>query len=118
MVHHSSGFIWLFSGGTYETPKRDERKFCNDVWRSQDGVSWELVLEAAPWSARQYAEVAVWDDRLWLLEGFGVESTKSLIVSVAEFKKSGARNRSDCWCSIDGIHWEEVVGSPVCTIDF
>ena len=25
------GWLWLFSGGTYETPSKDRRRFCNDV---------------------------------------------------------------------------------------
>jgi hypothetical protein len=63
------GYLWLFSGGTYETPQHNERKFCNDVWRTKDGVEWECVLEAAPWGARQYAEIAAFDDRLWVVCG-------------------------------------------------
>ncbi len=63
------GFLWLFSGGTYETPGTKERKFCNDVWRTANGRDWECVLDAAPWGARQYAEIAAFDDRLWVVCG-------------------------------------------------
>jgi hypothetical protein len=38
--------------------------------------------------------VAVWDDRLWVLEGF-----------------SGA-NRNDVWHSADGVAWHEVHKTP------
>ena len=63
------GYLWLFSGGTYDTPDAKERKFCNDVWRTANGRDWECVLDAAPWGARQYAEIAAFDDRLWVVCG-------------------------------------------------
>jgi hypothetical protein len=66
----------------------------NDVWSSADGVAWERNLEAAPWAPRQYHDVAVWDDRLWVLEGY--------------YKA----NRNDAWYSADGVHWHEVPNTP------
>jgi hypothetical protein len=88
------GRIWILGGGTYDTPTTPTRKFYNDVWSSADGVKWERHLEAAPWEPRQYHEVAVWDDRLWVLEGY-----------------SGA-NRKDVWHSADGVTWHEVKDTP------
>jgi hypothetical protein len=88
------GRIWLLGGGTYDTPARPERLFRNDVWSSPDGAVWERHVAAAPWPPRQYHDVAVWDDRLWVLEGWNRE------------------NRNDVWCSADGVAWEEVPGTP------
>lgn len=91
-----NGRIWILGGGTYDTPQTPSRKFHNDVWSSADGIHWERHTEAAPWAPRQYHEVAVWDDRLWVLEGYNV--------------KSG--NRKDVWYSSDGVHWIEVPDTP------
>jgi len=88
--------MWILGGGTYDTPKFPVRKFYNDVWSSADGVHWERHIESAPWEPRQYHEVAVFDDRMWVMEGY--------------YKKSG--NRSDVWHSADGVNWYEVPNTP------
>mgnify|MGYP001574447788 CR=1 FL=1 len=56
--------IWILGGGTYDTPKKPQRLFYNDVWSSADGAHWEQHLKAAPWHPRQYHDVAVFDDRM------------------------------------------------------
>ncbi len=86
--------IWILGGGTYDTPGRPERTFHNDVWSSPDGVNWTCALESAPWEPRQYHDVAVFDGRLWVLEGWN---------------KS---NRNDVWYSPDGVTWRELPGTP------
>ena len=86
--------MWILGGGTYDTPKIRQRKFFNDVWSSADGVDWECHLESAPWAPRQYHEVAVFDDRMWVLEG------------------SSGRNRKDVWYSSDGVNWHELPDTP------
>ena len=53
-------------------------------------------LECAHWAPRQYHEVAVFDGRLWVLEG--------------AVPKSG--NRRDVWFSADGLNWHELSGTP------
>jgi hypothetical protein len=86
--------IWILGGGTYDTPGSPRRKFYNDVWSSADGVRWERHLERAPWTPRQYHDVAVFDDRLWILEGWN------------------AANRNDVWHSDDGENWCELPHVP------
>lgn len=93
-VHN--GRIWILGGGTYDTPETPRRRFYNDVWSSADGVRWQRHTEAAPWKARQYHEVAVWDGRLWVLEGYNADGG----------------NRNDVWHSADGVNWEEVPDTP------
>jgi hypothetical protein len=88
------GRIWILGGGTYDTPKIPTRKFFNDVWSSADGVHWKQHTAAAPWPARQYHDVAVWDNRLWVMEGYG------------------GGNRNDVWYSGDGSTWKELPNTP------
>jgi hypothetical protein len=86
--------MWILGGGTYDTPRTPTRRFYNDVWSSADGVRWERHLEEAPWAPRQYHDVAVFDGRMWVLEGY-----------------DGA-NRNDVWSSAEGVHWSELPGTP------
>ena len=86
--------MWILGGGTYDTPKQPERKYFNDVWSSADGVNWECHLDRAPWPPREMHEVAVFDDKMWVMEGF-----------------DGA-NRNDVWYSSDGTHWQELPKTP------
>jgi hypothetical protein len=88
--------IWILGGGTYDTPKIPTRKFFNDVWSSADGAAWTKHVDAAPWEPRQYHDVAVFDDRLWVLEGYS----------------ANVGNRQDVWHSADGVHWTEVPLTP------
>lgn len=86
--------MWILGGGTYDTPKRPDRTFYNDVWASSDGKYWECVLASAPWYPRQYHEVAVFDGRMWVLEGWNNQ------------------NRNDVWYSADGELWQELPNTP------
>jgi hypothetical protein len=98
MIGHFAVFrdrMWIIGGGTYDTPNHPTRLFFNDVWSSGDGVTWTCHLQQAPWAPRQYHEVAAWDDRLWVLEGW-----------------DGRSNRKDVWHSTDGEHWEELPDTP------
>jgi hypothetical protein len=88
--------IWMLGGGTYDTPATPDRIFLNDVWSTADGLDWTCHTGSAPWHPRQYHEVAVWDDHLWVLEGY--------------HKDSG--NRNDVWYSPDGITWHELPDTP------
>ncbi|MCC6442221.1 MAG: hypothetical protein IT210_02065 [Armatimonadetes bacterium] len=88
------GRMWILGGGTYDTPGQPYRNFYNDVWSSADGVHWQRHLEKAPWHPRQYHDVAVFDGKMWVLEGWNQS------------------NRADVWWSADGVRWHEVPGTP------
>ena len=88
--------MWILGGGTYDTPTTPMRKFYNDVWSSADGVNWEQHTTHAPWTPRQYHEVAAFDDQMWVLEGYAAESG----------------NRRDVWYSPDGVDWTELPDTP------
>jgi hypothetical protein len=88
------GRLWLLGGGTYETPQRPYRDFYNDVWSTTDGQDWTRHVEFAPWPARQYHSVAVFDDRMWVM--FGAEAAEDNV---------GGYNSSAVWYSSDGVNW-------------
>ncbi|MDE0332990.1 MAG: galactose oxidase [Nitrospinae bacterium] len=88
--------MWILGGGTYDTPATPMRNFYNDVWSSDDGINWKQHISHAPWTPRQYHEVAAFDDHLWVLEGYAAESG----------------NRRDVWYSPDGVNWTELPDTP------
>jgi len=51
-------------------------------------------VESSPWTPRQYHDVAVFDNRMWVLEGWNEE------------------NRNDVWYSSDGVNWQELPDTP------
>lgn len=91
-----NGRMWILGGGTYDTPTTPQRNFFNDVWSSADGVHWTMHTAQAPWHPRQYHDVAVWDNKLWVMEGYHVQGG----------------NRNDVWYSEDGIQWHELPNTP------
>jgi hypothetical protein len=88
------GRMWILGGGTYDTPAAPERNYYRQVWSSADGVRWQEHLRQAPWAPRQYHEVAVFDDRLWVMEGYY------------------RQNRNDVWYAADGVNWYEIPDTP------
>jgi hypothetical protein len=91
-----NGRIWILGGGTYDTPATPKRQYHNDVWSSVDGIHWKKHTDAAPWHPRQYHDVAAWDGRLWVMEGY---------------HETGG-NRNDVWHSADGARWHEIPNTP------
>ena len=98
-----NGRIWLLGGGTYDTHDHPDRIFYSDVWSTADGVNWECHTEAAPWHSRQYHDVAVFDDRLWVMEGYYIGPGLGI-------PDSG--NRNDVWYSSNGVDWHELPDTP------
>ena len=90
-VHFSSesfrGFLWVFGG---QHP--DSGRVVNDIWRSQDGSTWETVIEAAEWEQRKMHASVVFRDQLWLIAG----------------QNNASRALSDVWYTMDGRNWTMV----------
>lgn len=87
------GYMWMIAGGTYDTGGIP-RVYKNDVWRTADGVIFELVTAAAAFSARQFHNALTLGDDLVVLAGWaGV-------------------NLADGWASKDGFKWRPLRGVP------
>ncbi len=63
-----------------------------DVWSSDDGVSWIEVQDAAAWGHRFNHTAVVFDDKMWVMGG-----TNSF----------GSNVYADAWTSTDGRNWTE-----------
>jgi hypothetical protein len=90
-----NGRIWVLGGGRYDTPTK-ERLYHNDVWSSEDGIHWTEHTKQALWHPRQYHDVAAWDGKLWVMEGYNAMGG----------------NRNDVWYSADGVNWIELPDTP------
>ena len=53
----------------YAEPKPTRPSY-NDVWSTADGVEWVCHTEHAAFRRRHYHEVAAFDSKLWVLEGY------------------------------------------------
>jgi len=100
VVHN--GRMWVIGGQKVDTivkshirwDKPAEDVFYNDVWSSEDGITWRLETENAPWEPRgKIGGGAVKDGFIWLLGG-------------------GTYYRQyfpEVWRSADGRNWEKVL---------
>ncbi len=91
--------IWLFGG--YNPGVIQGDTYCEDVWSSSDGISWELVLEKAPWLGRRGHRVSVFNDgggeAMFLIGGFTVN------------EETGYREyANDVWKTTNGKDWEQI----------
>ncbi|MDP1800509.1 MAG: LamG-like jellyroll fold domain-containing protein [Bacteroidota bacterium] len=84
--------MWIIGGGTYNW----DRKYYNDVWSSSDGINWTLVTHQAPWAAREFHEVIVYNNAMWIIGGYD----------------GNTGNRKDVWYSEDGATWHELKNTP------
>ncbi|MCB0375598.1 MAG: hypothetical protein KDD04_06735, partial [Sinomicrobium sp.] len=74
--------LWVI-GGNDPSPN-------NDVWYSEDGITWTEATPAANFSARAYHTTTVFQGELWVIGGF---------------------QQNDVWHSGDGIIWTEATAS-------
>lgn len=72
--------------------------YFNDVWRSRDGASWELVTASAGWSPRPGHQCVVMLDQFVCFGGYGEVPGLPPIPA----------NPTDIWTSRDGRHWTEL----------
>ena len=84
------GFLWLMGGG-----RLNDRRYFNDVWKTNNGIDWQLINPAAPWGPRYWHNVAYFDNKIWVV--------------------CGIENQTDddeTWYSENGIDWHELKNPP------
>jgi len=70
--------------------------YYNDIWSSQDGITWQEEANEAAFSKRSHHKILKFNDELWLFGG------------VKENESGGSMGLDDVWRSPDGIHWTQV----------
>lgn len=78
--------------------------YFNDVWRSQDGVNWELITDSAAWASRPGHQCVVSDGLFVLWGGFGLSEDPQDPFAFA--------NPMDVWISADGADWKQISYTP------
>ena len=104
MIGGEEGFTCPFNPNyppTQQPPCLDPPYF-NDVWRTQNGIDWELVTDNAPWVARPGHQVVVAQNRFILFGGFGLGPDNGI----------NPANPMDVWTSNNGSIWKKVSDSP------
>lgn len=76
--------------------------YFNDVWRTQNGIDWELVTTNAAWAPRPGHQVVVADGKFVLFGGFGLDPENPFLPA----------NPIDTWTSTDGVVWEKLIAPP------
>ncbi|MBM3256161.1 MAG: hypothetical protein FJZ04_01685 [Candidatus Moranbacteria bacterium] len=93
------GKIWLL-GGAGGNPDLGWEDTKNDVWCSSNGKDWEAKTDSAPWNPRMEHISLVFDDKIWVIGGWG----------------KWGENYNDVWSFSDGAGWiksaEQVDWSP------
>lgn len=91
--------LWIFGG--YNSGLLSQDSYLEDIWKSADGINWELVLDDAPWKGRRGHKVVAFNDgngeALYLIGGFKVDEA------------TGERSyNNDVWKSTNGVNWENI----------
>lgn len=86
--------LWFMGG--WHGGRLKHASASNEVWSSEDGVTWKQATRAAGWSPRIAAGAVVFKNRMWILGGvqkyyFGDDSDL----------------RNDVWSSADGTTWKQ-----------
>ena len=87
--------LWIIGG--YNSGNHGQDPYYEDVWSSEDGENWTLVLEDAPWKGRRGHQLISFENAMYLIGGFYVDEA------------NGYRNyANDVWKSTDGEVWIEI----------
>ena len=65
--------------------------YFNDVWYTADGITWNELTSAAPWTARADASCYFFQNKIWVVCGLD----------------SGGNELNDAWSTYDGITWTQ-----------
>lgn len=90
--------LWVIGGGYYGHPD-DARRWTNHVYSSPDGISWTREQDA-PWIGRQYANVCVWDNKLWMVAGTNAAN----LADIWHMSKDGEWTRFDAPPDFEARH--------------
>lgn len=80
----------LFVIGGYKTPT-----FNNEIWKSSNGINWNLVSSNAPFTERDGHKIFEFNNKIWLIGGYKTNDTPTMF-------------KNDIWNSVDGINWNLV----------
>ena len=98
------GEIYVMGGSFNDDPAiiggPPERVYFNDVWKSSDGINWEMVTAEAPWAKRAGGIAVVKGGYLYMVGG------EDGFICIPGLRCPPYYN--DVWRTMDGANWELV----------
>ncbi len=97
------GKLWVIGGVDDSAgPSGNDVYWYNDIWSSEDGVTWDLEHSNAAFSPRANHQIVEYGGELYLMGGEEGEGTRGAL-----------RLKADVWKSSDGVLWQEMSpGAP------
>ena len=96
-----NGYIWLIGGfckiDDPQYPGSKISQYLNDVYKSSNGIDWQLVTANAKFLKRENAVVLNYKNYLWVIGGHNAENGNVFF--------------NDVWKSSDGVDWILVTGN-------
>jgi hypothetical protein len=89
-----AGKLWVLAGDAIDTR---ESRCLNDVWVSDDGLSWRMVVAESAWRPRLLPACFSFQGKLWLAGGL-----------VCGWREQVGKQAIDVWNSEDGALWRAV----------
>jgi len=93
--------LWFYGGGINYLTGSDY--YYNDVWTSQDGITWIRVMEHAQWQGRLWFGFTSFDDKMWMMGGWNYH----------DLYDDHIGNKNDVWFTEDGLVWKSLNTSTV-----
>lgn len=81
--------LWLLGGWNPYPPVNFPKGSTNQVYRSGDGINWELATSNALWEERHSAGYLTFNDSMWIVGGDPIQG----------------HYQNDVWASADGVNW-------------
>ncbi len=103
-VYVFDGKLWLSGGLDSDnakvggTPDYEKALYYNDIWNSEDGLTWNRVVSHADFPDIRSHSVIYFKDALYMYGGWS--------------PKYGQTYKNGIWKSTDGINWVQVVKNP------
>jgi hypothetical protein len=92
--------LWLLGGSQYNSYG------FTDIWNTGDGITWNKVLDCAPFQGAVFTNVEYFDNKMWVIAGNNGTSTD--LVPDPDF----LGDLNQVWYSSNGRDWFELKNSP------
>jgi len=91
------GKMWVMGGQSYSYSTGVT--YNDDIWYSEDGITWQEAIDSADWSQRAMHSSLVYVNKMWVLGGSYRDA-------------SGWYWYNDVWYSEDGVTWTQTANLP------
>jgi hypothetical protein len=97
-VAYAFGRYWMTTG--WKNGRLEDGGAGREIWSSKDGLSWSLIREAPPFSARVGAALVAFKGQLWMFGG-----------TADYYSEDMTSLKNAVWTSSNGITWRRVLAT-------